>query len=254
MGQLHLQTDAAFLNEIANHPEVRPWLGGEGPVDYGPIMAVPSTVAVANEHGGFLFHEHGPGRFEVHSQFLPEGRGRCALAAMVEARRFMFTATDCLELRTRVPANNRAAWSLARHAGFQESFRREKSWPTPSGERVDISFQVLHLERWRALDAELPALGHWFNEELERAKIAAGSKIPTHPDDEAHDRAVGAALSMAWAGKPHKALWAYNDWARFAAYAELELVSDAPVIIDIADAIIRLEPGRMEVVECRERQ
>ena len=57
----------------------------------------------------FLVVAVGSGFYEVHSLFLPEGRGREALRASREATDVMFTATDCLELRTTVPHRNRSA-------------------------------------------------------------------------------------------------------------------------------------------------
>ncbi len=70
--------DAAILNEIVNHPEVRPTCGGDGEswIDLTEAVAEPKNHAVLWEHGCFFFGWSAPQTYEVHIFILPEGRGK----------------------------------------------------------------------------------------------------------------------------------------------------------------------------------
>lgn len=72
--------DAARLNEIANHPDVRPSCGGDGKsaLDFGLFISNPDNHALLWEHGAFLLHWSAPQTYEIHIMVLPEGRGRDA--------------------------------------------------------------------------------------------------------------------------------------------------------------------------------
>ena len=242
--------EAGRLNAIANHPEVRPWTGGEGPMDFTAFAANPAHFCFIGEHCGFLCHPLDLGVYEVHSMAVPEGRGGATLTCVREALRYMFCATDCTELLTRCPDGNSAALGLARVSGFQEIFRRDGVWTTPAGVE-GVSFQSMSLARWRQLDPEIASVGRKFHDQLHAAKAAAGSTAPDHPDDEAHDRAVGASALMILSANPVKGVWAYNRWASFAGYQPIRLLSEAPVMVDVVDAIVSAKDGAMEVLSCR---
>lgn len=243
--------DARKLNEVANHPEVRAWLGGgAGAIDLSDLVSNPANVAFEGAHGGFIAHKQGDGVYEVHSLFVPEGRGEFVMEAAREAQRFMFCATDCTELRTKCPDGNAAALGLCRAGGFQHLFRREKCWPA-NGEMVGASYHSLNIQRWISRDDQVAEVGHWFHEKLTEAKLSDGSDRPVHDDDEAHDRYVGASVLMIKSGNPRKAVWSYNRWAVFAGYAPIKLLSDAPVIIDVVDAVVAPRGDDMEILLCR---
>jgi hypothetical protein len=244
--------DAGRLNRVANHPDVRPWLGGEGPVNWAPTLADSRNVALETGHGGWVFINLGDGRYEVHSQMLPEGRGDWEAARA--ALRVMFTATDCMEVVSKVPDGNAGAKGIARAMGFQELFRREACWRNPGGDIVGISYVGLTLDRWRGRDETLVAAGEWWHENLERAKAEAGSDLPTHPHDEAHERAVGASVLMFKAANPRKGVREYNRWALLAGYAPILLLSEHPVVVDARDAIVSLKGDDLEVLSCRGAQ
>lgn len=243
--------DAALLNSVANHPDVRGALGGEGAIDLAPAIDDPANIALVNEAGGFLVMRQGPALYEAHTLFLPEGRGDRAIAAMQQGMRYLFTETDCLELRTRIPGNNPAAAMFARVSGFREIFTRDRAWPVSGGEPVSISYQTQTFDNWRARDPLIAAFGHAFHEELEVAKQAAGSALDQHPDDPAHDRAVGASFLMIRAGNVRKGVATYNRWASLAGYANITLLSETPPILDVVDAIVTMRNGAMEVLKCR---
>lgn len=241
--------NAALLNSIANHPEVRPWLlGGEGEIDLTIPFANPANVALEAVNGGFFLPKLDAGLYEVHSIFAPDHPPGEAIEAGRAGLRYMFTATDAVELVTKVPVDNKPALGLARNLGFREIEKHESG----AGVGKPYSRYSLTLERWRALDEHLPALGEEFHRALEAAKEAAGSALVTHAHDLSHDRAVGATVAMVMAGNPMKAAHQYNRWALFAGYAPIKLLSASPVILDVVDAIVSLTAdGRMEVLKCR---
>lgn len=236
--------DAAFLNEVCNHPEVHPWLGHEGVIDVTPAVSNPANFALVTEGGGFIVIQHEPGVYEVHSQFLPEARDS-TVQAMRDGMDYVFTRTDCHTLLTQVPDNNKAALHLAKCGGFKKLFWREL---TPRG---PTAFMALRIDEWIQGNAELEADGEWFHDKLEAAKEAFGSQLPIHPHDPAHERAVGASVRMMKAGNYAKAVVSYNRWAGFAGYAPIALISQVPPLIDVGDAVIEIKDRDMEVVLCR---
>lgn len=241
--------DAGVLNEIANHPEVRPWLGGIGPINLANLIANPANIALESEHGGYVLENQGGGQYEAHTLFLPQGR-RFAYDAAVEGFRYLFTATDCTRIVTKVPAGNIAAAAHAKRCGFVEMFTRDAVWPGTDGPE-DVSYQALTFDTWMALDPEVSIKGRWFHDALEAAKIEAGSVREVHADDEAHDRAVGAAVLMFQSGNPGKAAWLYNQWAALAGYTPLKVLSLTPLVVDVIDAVVEVTAGGMEVLLCR---
>lgn len=234
------ERDPTFWDAIANHPSVRPHVGGEGPLSLSEVIGRDDILPLATDHGGFIFACIFPARWELHTMVLPEGRGRATLTAFAEAKRRVFTSTDAVEIITKAADTNRPAQFMARRAGFRVTFRR-----------ADVEHYTLGLDDWIASDDALPDEGHAFHETLEAAKRAAGSELPVHEDDEAHDRAVGAASLMFKAGRHLKAVWTYNRWASFAGYQQIELASQEPPVMDVRDALVTVRGGRMEVVQCR---
>ncbi len=237
--------DATFINEVANHPEVRPFIGGEGPLDLGPTCLNPANFVLLAEHGGWLLHPKAPGTYELHTLFLPEGRGKAYFVAAIEALRWVFTRTDCVEIFTQVPDDNGGARMAAKIVGFRERFRREGAWEPGVG----ISYQFLSVDDWLARDAECLAQGRAFHDALEVAKVAAGSTLPIHPEDQAHDRAVGAAALMVQTGQTAKGVAIYNRWALFAGYASIEALG--PTTIDVRDAVLEIADGAFSVLLVR---
>lgn len=112
--------DATFLNEVVNHAEVRPWLGTDrvSRIELAPLLADSGNIALVNEHGGFVFVQRKPDCYEVHTQFLPEGRGRSAIMAAREAVRYVFQRAFAKVVTTDVPEDNLAALGLALKTGF----------------------------------------------------------------------------------------------------------------------------------------
>lgn len=244
MALLRRTLDASLLNRVVNDPAVRPFVGGEGDLDLSPFVADPENFALVTDGGGFLLIRHEPGIYEVHSQFLPEAR-RGSVRAMRDGFDYMFTRTDCERVVTQVPDNNPAAAALAKLAGFRPMFRREDA------ARGATLFMGLTCEEWAQGNRSLEADGEWFHRQLEEAKAAAGSSLPVHGHDPAHERAVGATVRMVRAGNARKGVALYNRWATFAGYAPLSILSERPVVIDVVDAVVGMANNEMEVLLCR---
>lgn len=238
--------DGTFLTSVANHPDVRPYIGpGDEALDLTQIISNPSNIALEAEGGGWVLVNLLPGVYELHTLFLPEARGKAYFRAAREALRWLFTTTDCLEVLTRCPDDNPGARMAASMVGFRERFRRDGAW----AEGVGVSYQALTFDDWVSRDPQVAHEGHDFHVLLENEKALRGSELPDHPEDEAHDRMVGAALLMAKAGKTGKAVGLFNRWACFAGYAPIQMLS--PTIADIADAILEVKDGQLRVLGVR---
>jgi hypothetical protein len=241
--------DAVVLNRVVNDPRVRPWLGGKGELDLSSVAADPRNIALVCETGGFLLIKQEAGCYEVHSQFLPDTPDVVEMARA--GFEYLFTATDCQEITSKVPLENKRAVGLARAVGLRERFRRPKAWPGPEGTLGDVSYQAISFDDWKARTPGLAEHGRWFHERLEQAKTQGGSPLPAHDDDDAHDRAVGASVLMFRATNTRKAVLTYNRWARLAGYQSIELLSEQPAIVDVRDAVIEVRGHDMEVILCR---
>lgn len=75
--------DVARINEVANNPDVRPFIGGKisEPLDVSELVADHSNYALFGQHGGFVYAWCAPAIYEVHTLILTEGRGKWALDA-----------------------------------------------------------------------------------------------------------------------------------------------------------------------------
>jgi hypothetical protein len=70
-----------FLESVANHPRVRPYIGGSGEFRCGDSWA--RTIALEWDDGGVVFLEEGPGVYSAHLVFLPKAKdvlGKCQQA------------------------------------------------------------------------------------------------------------------------------------------------------------------------------
>lgn len=241
--------DPTFLNEVINHPEVRPGVHGDGHIDVGRLTCDPRNFALQSAYGGFLLTLQTPGIYEVHSQFLP-GHGAHPAKAMASAMEYMFTRTDCEKIVSRVPASNRPAKGLAQIGGLRTIFQRDDE-QLGACEYVEID-----LMDWAMRTKSLEAHGMRFHDFLEDARKAVGASWPDHPQDPAHERAVGATLLMFERGQPIKGATFYNRWARLAGYPVITLVSSNPLVLDMsageeAVAILGIGTDGLEMLLCR---
>lgn len=79
--------DAARINEVINHPTVRPAVGMPelGDLDMASVIERPEHWFLMGDHGGFALTWSAPATYEWHSFILPEGRGKWAADARTEA-------------------------------------------------------------------------------------------------------------------------------------------------------------------------
>lgn len=232
--------NADFLNGCANHPEVRPWIGGVGELDLTATAHNPANICIQCGEGAWIFMPLTSGTYEVHTLFPPEARGKPYFWGAKEAVRYMFTETEATELVTKVPISNAAALGAAKLLGWKERFKRESAWEDGSS----VSYRVFTIDDWSLSDKECLQRGQEFHAKLERVKGQS-----SHPEDETHDRMVGATFLMVRAGNMLKAVSAYNRWAIFAGYAPVQAISSK--IMDIQDAIVALVDGEAEILLCR---
>ena len=124
MNALERVTDPAFMNHVINDPSVKPMvsLGVDKTLDLSALIADPNNICLADEYGGFVFVKAENGCYDVHTQFLPAGRGKHVMTRAHEAAWYMFTATDCLAVRTFVASTNKAAKLLTLRMGFVKLF------------------------------------------------------------------------------------------------------------------------------------
>lgn len=236
--------DPTFLNQVANHAEVRPWLAGEGEIDLSGAIANPANFALVNGSGGFLLTPNAPGVYEVHSLFLPEGRGE-SVKFMDECQEWMFTRTDCIAITSKVPKANRAAKGFAIRGGLSVLFERNDEALGP------CEYVELPMMKWAMNNKSLESFGEHFHDKLEAAKKDSGSELVVHPHDHAHERAVGAAFLMIERGQAVKGVEFYNRWATLAGYAPIRLLSLSPVTVDVVDAVVGFGDHGMEIYLCR---
>tara|TARA_R110000772_G_scaffold89304_2_gene185102 strand:+ start:213 stop:884 length:672 start_codon:yes stop_codon:yes gene_type:complete len=213
-------------------------------VDLQPIIEDPANFALVSDCGGFVLIPQAAGHYEVHSMFLP-GNGTAPIRAMRAAQDWIFTRTDCVSIWSRVPASNKAAKGFAIAGKLTTVFERDDERFGPT------EFVELPLLRWAMQCGDLEKQGERFHALLVAAKAAAGSVLPEHPHDAAHERAVGAALLMFERGQPQKAAAFYNLWANIAGYQPIALISLNPVTVDAGDAILGIGADGMEILKCR---
>lgn len=233
--------DAEKINRIVNHPSVYPWVRGvcEGPIDLGPLLKDNRHVCLMGPLGGCLFTQQSQAIFEVHTQFLPEGRGEKAIATVREALHWMFTRSDALEIWTRCPKGNLAARALARAIGGREEMTVARGW-VQDGQIIPATIFSLTLQEWMKTAPGLVETGKWYHAKLdEEYRLAGHAEVP-HADDENHDRYVGCAVEMIRGGQPFKGEIFYNRFATMAGYAPIRIISTDPVSINIRDATLEV--------------
>ncbi len=236
--------DASDINPIFNHPTVFPNVSVPGleKIDVTNLVADPRNVLLTADGGGIIFCQIEPGIYEVHTAFLKPERssnGPHIRNVCQNAYRWMFTHTDCMVLQTRIPAFNRAAIVFAPLLGWRLEFERKSVWPTADG-MVDMSFFCLRYEDWVKNDDHIVETGNGFHRKLDEERARHGVEDDGHPDEECHDRYVGACAEMIFSGQPEKGVILYNRWARFAGYGPIAMISKDPLMVDIGDALLHV--------------
>lgn len=267
---IHRSFDASEINPIINDPHVFNSIklpGMAADIDASPIVTNPANVLLMAEGGGIIFaqqpsgvydartgEQQSSGIYDVHTAFLKPERNKTGgphiRNVCEQAYRWMFTHTDCMVLQTRIPAFNRAAIIFAPLVGWRFEFERKAVWPTDSGP-VDMSYFSMRYEEWVRRDQEFVESGRKFHQRLDEEFARHHALHDNHPDDEAHDRYVGACVQTILAGQPEKAVVLYNRWAQFAGYGLIAMVSRSPLLIDIGTALLMVENDNFKVIQCR---
>jgi RimJ/RimL family protein N-acetyltransferase len=113
--------DATRVNELVNHPSIRPHIGGdpEAELDLSAAVADRGNIFLLGEHGGFAFIWTAPHTYEVHTFILPEGRGQPALTLALLARSAMADLWEAEHLWTRVHPDAANVRAFTLKAGFK---------------------------------------------------------------------------------------------------------------------------------------
>ncbi|MGO4316714.1 hypothetical protein [Agrobacterium sp. MCAB5] len=234
---------AERINAVINHPEVRPYVGfaDQGPVDLSDAVAHPLNFLLMGEGGGFFLHNRGNGVYEVHSQFLPEHRGRNVVRCLRDAAHWMFTRTDCVEIVTRVPDGNVAADALTRLAGFSLLYRLDDQ-QAQSGCAGGVKFYRWDVLSWISSAPRIEAVG------ADIAERIGGPSIPVL------HRHVGALIAMASHGQSGKGVALFNSFARLTGFAQSNVISASPVVLAIGQSLVSIDGQSTEVISCQQQQ
>jgi len=109
------------INALANHPLIRPEIGGDPklPLDLSEVIDCDRNVCLMGEHGGFVYIWTGPYTYEVHTIIDMEGRGQWALNAARESINHMADNHGARHIWTRVAATQRNVRSFTINAGLK---------------------------------------------------------------------------------------------------------------------------------------
>ncbi len=119
--RLATEEDIPMLNEILNSPGVNGGasMGTGIQMDVEPVMRAGSII-FTNGVGAVSFTPTVPGQFEGHMFFLPEGRGKKAIDAVIESCEMMFDR-GAEKITARIPVSYKSSRLLTRRAGFKSA-------------------------------------------------------------------------------------------------------------------------------------
>ena len=241
-------TSAALLNTILNDPRVRPDIAEatEGPIDCSVAVGDPSNILLMGEYGGCFFGKVMPGVYEVHTQALPEGRGKWIANFVREAGDWMFTRSDAFEIITRIPEAHIGARQLALHAWMRPEFTRvqETRW---RGKLQDCDIYSFRIQDWASESATFDTSGELFHDFLHDEAKRLGVTQAAHEKDANHNRYVGICLEMVNHGQVAKAVNFYNRWAIISRHPIIKLVSENPITVAFDIGNLVFENGAMRV-------
>lgn len=240
---------AERLNEIVNHPSIYSWIKGShtGPLDLTAFAANTDNVCLIGEHGSIIFQKHQPGIYEFHTCVLPEGRGQWMTDQWKAVSRWMFTKTDAFELLTKCPDGNIASKAGARYVGCSLMFKTRPIWPTDEG-IVPVDVYSIILQNWIKQTPEMALVGEDYHNRLQAEYRRLGRNEALHEEDPVHNAYAGATAEMIQNGQVIKAMYFYNRFARMAGYHPINIKSLEPVIIDIGEALLRVNGNEFEVI------
>lgn len=241
--------DAAGINLILNHPEVRPWVAdiAAGAIDLSPQVADTDNVLLMGEHGAVFFICFLPGIYECHTQILPKGRGPWAHKFAIAVLDYMFSRTNAWEVTTRIPKGHLGALTLTRSVGFQYEFTsmepchfREKT--------VKASIWRLPIQDWVGRSGRYLKLGQKLHEQMEKEALRLCIKAQPHEEDDFHNQVAGLSIELVRHGQIRKGAVLYNRWAALARHRTIGVVSMEPPIIQMDLGAMRVMEAGIEIV------
>jgi hypothetical protein len=223
---VRLDTSAEHLNAIANHPEVRPFIGGgDGEVDVTPLLA--DSYFLVTDLGGFIFQRKFFGRYVLHTMFLPEGRGKHVAEVAKDAFLWMFTHTDAEEISTYTEHGRKEA-RPPRSMGWRDWFEDET-----------YTHYRLNMLDWAPRAPRLMEWGEWLS-----------GLTPAEMGD-VQRRYAGLSAAMCVNGHAAKGVFFYNRWAEAAGFALAHFESESPLVINSSDALWAIDGQKIEVTPCQ---
>ena len=213
--------NADFINRVLNHQEVMKGSELKGLTDVTDTIADVNNVLLTNNCGGFIYIKVDAMTYEVHTQFLPNGRGDKAYHAALESLRYMVINTDCMRVISKASPDNVGACQLAEKCLNLKGYNGK------------YNYYSLDYSDWVERDKENKRVGHEFH------NLVEGNT--NHDDDDTHDYHVGGALSIALAGNALKAQQVYNYWAIASGYEQATINSFFPLIMTLGDIGLRFE-------------
>ena len=163
----------------------------------------------------------------------------------------MFTKTDAFELLTKCPHGNIPAKAGAKIVGCSPRFTTRPIWPA-DGKLVPVDIYSIIIQEWIKNDKYVEESGKWFHKSLDLEYTRLGKAPVAHEEDEVHNRYVGAAVEMMREGQVGKAINFYNRWAILSDYKKIGLISVEPLIVDIAEAKLKIKKDSFEVLSCQQ--
>lgn len=242
---------AEALNAIVNDPDVRPHIGGADlttNLDLSGFVANTANIALMDNGAAALFDDCGYGVYEMHAMALASRQGSHLMRCTPAFLHWMLCRTDALEIVIRIPEQNTAARTLAIACNFHREFDLPNSYLTPDGP-VPAKFYSLSVLDWMRTAPGLVERGQWFHQEIERACQDAGVEREDHPDNEAHDRYVGAAFEMILGGQIEKAVYFFNRFSAIARSPKIVVLSASPLVIHLGDVGVQVEGEHLEIVK-----
>jgi hypothetical protein len=143
---MHISTAPDFLEAVANHPRVYPFVSckGCGEIRFGDGWE--DCVGIEfGEAGGFVFHRRAPGAYEVHTLFLPRTAGTLDYAK--QALEHMFHVENAEWIGTQVARDLPHVKRFALRSGFTKFHEIANGWERDSGP-VDVELFELTKERF----------------------------------------------------------------------------------------------------------
>lgn len=242
---------AKRINEIINHPEVRPWVAEseKGVLDMTKNIENKNNILLLGEYGGCFFIKIAAGVYEVHTQVLPEGRGDWAFNAVKNAAKWMFTRTDAYEIVTRIPQTHTGAKKLAISVGMKFEFTADRKCLFREQLSV-MDIYSFRIQDWLPSAESFSEKGQGFHEFMEKQADKYGITKDPHGPMPNHNQFLGVCLEMGQHGQTRKGVFIYNRWAVIARHEQIELVSEDPSVIKFDVGYLKMSPEKVEFLPC----